>query len=48
MAQRLVDASYYDQAGDRAYGTAQTGVTVAQAGTSGTNTILSVLAVAPV
>ena len=47
LAQRLVDASYYDQAGDRAYGAAQTGVSVAQSGASGTNTILSVLAVSP-
>jgi hypothetical protein len=47
LAERLVDASYYDQAGDRAYPTAQAGVSVAQIGTNGANTILSALAVHP-
>jgi hypothetical protein len=47
LAQRLVDASYYDHAGDRAYAAAQAGVSVAQIGTAGSNTILSVLAVQP-
>jgi hypothetical protein len=47
LAQRLVDASYYDQAGDRAYGVAQAGVSVAQTGTGGVNTILTMLAVGP-
>jgi hypothetical protein len=47
LAERLVDASYYDQAGDRAYAAAQTGVSVAQVGASGVNTILSALAVQP-
>jgi hypothetical protein len=45
LAERLVDASYYDQAGDRAYAAAQTGVSVAQAGASGVNTILTALAI---
>jgi hypothetical protein len=45
LVERLVDASYYDHAGDRAYAAAQTGVSVAQTGTAGANTILSALAV---
>jgi hypothetical protein len=45
LAERLVDASYYDHAGDRAYAVAQTGVSVAQAGASGANTILTALAI---
>jgi hypothetical protein len=47
LAQRFVDGSYYDHAGDRAYGAAQAGVSVAQVGAGGSNTILSALSVQP-
>jgi hypothetical protein len=47
LAEREVDTGYFDQAGDRAYATAQAGVSVTQTGTAGTNTILTVLAVSP-
>lgn len=51
MPERQIEASYFDQAGDRAFATAQSGVLVAQAATgvdtTGTNVILTVLSVAP-
>ncbi len=51
LAEREVDGSYYDQAGDRAYASAATGVTVTQSATAGagsnTGVILTLLAVAP-
>jgi hypothetical protein len=47
LAEREVDTGYFDQAGDRAYATAQAGVSVTQTGSGGTNTILAVLAVSP-
>lgn len=51
LAEREVDANYYDQAGDRAYASAETGVTVTQSASasssSNTGVILTLLAVAP-
>lgn len=51
LAEREVDGSYYDQAGDRTYATAQTGVSVTQSASasasSNTGVILTLLAVAP-
>ncbi|MEM7668601.1 MAG: hypothetical protein AAF317_05535, partial [Pseudomonadota bacterium] len=51
MPERQIEANYFDQAGDRAFATAQSGVLVAQAATgvdtTGTNVILTVLSVAP-